>query len=338
MLYTRFREIDDTLGELKNGELTVVAGAFFVNWIEKYMLYNLAKQADKNNRQNLPDYEKITHSFPDAENVSKTPMEIISVLVAPLMQYNVLFGFQDEEYDEKSFDLLKKQRIIFHHLPICQSWVYPFWRTSKKMIEDLVNYNKYKVPQNKISALCVSGWRKQIPLLKKVAQELNIPIVVFDDAVRDEKDAAKNLKREILYIDKLVIVEDNKYKNETLCPKTTTFITKDLKTGQSNTILSNYYPEVFFKICDAYSKNRLQETDCGRILRAMESDCKYINKYNFTKYMNLSREKNKYFWVYIEVFQRVEIEDLYKLVSEYKKGADNEEIMSAAMLLHKLLK
>lgn len=63
----------------------------------------------------------------------------------------------------------------------------------------------------------------------------------------------------------------------------------------------------------------------------------YINKYNFTKYMNLPQNKNEYFWAYIEVFQRIQIEDLYELIAEYKKSADKQELWLATTILRKLL-
>ena len=66
-----------------------------------------------------------------------------------------------------------------------------------------------------------------------------------------------------------------------------------------------------------------------------ESD--YINKYNFSKYLNLLPEKNERFWAHIEVFQRIQIDDLYELLSEYKKDTDTQELTLAAIILRKLL-
>ena len=53
--------------------------------------------------------------------------------------------------------------------------------------------------------------------------------------------------------------------------------------------------------------------------------------------MHLSHEKNKQFWAYIEVFQRIQINDLYELLAEYKKNVSRQEQMLAAEILHKLL-
>ena len=53
--------------------------------------------------------------------------------------------------------------------------------------------------------------------------------------------------------------------------------------------------------------------------------------------MHLPREKNKKFWAYIEVFQRIQINDLCELITEYKPNIDKQELMLAAVILRKLL-
>ena len=61
MLYTGFREIDDKIGGVGNGELVVVASDFVDEYVQQYILYNLAKQIDTQNRKNIKNYnEKIT--------------------------------------------------------------------------------------------------------------------------------------------------------------------------------------------------------------------------------------------------------------------------------------
>ncbi|MBO6290630.1 MAG: hypothetical protein J6N45_09985, partial [Alphaproteobacteria bacterium] len=45
----------------------------------------------------------------------------------------------------------------------------------------------------------------------------------------------------------------------------------------------------------------------------------------------------KKFWAYIEVFQRIELEDLCELITEYKPNIDKQELMFAAVILRKLL-
>ena len=71
--------------------------------------------------------------------------------------------------------------------------------------------------------------------------------------------------------------------------------------------------------------------------RGQARDINYANKYNFSKYLHISSEKNKRFGAYIEVFKRTQIEDLYDLLAEYKKNVSKQEQMLAAEILHKLL-
>lgn len=339
MLYTGINEIDSTLGELKNGELTVVTGDYFADPFFEYILFNLAKQTDKNNRQNISNYDEKMQFIANYEDVKlEVPVEIISVLGRPQMEYNVLSTFPMNSYKQEEFDLLKKQIVLFNNLPIQQSFCFPSRRSAKLLIKDILNYCAHCIIPNKISALCVSGWLKQLPLLKEVAQTLNIPVIVFEYVTIES--IAQKFKSKMHYIDKLVIIEDNYYKKEyskLFNPETTTFTLKNLKTNQSSSIISNYHPQVFFEIYDEFYKNHSEYTNCYDILTQMARNENYINKYNFTKYMNLPQNKNEYFWAYIEVFQRIEIEDLYEFIAEYKKSADKQELWLATTILRKLL-
>lgn len=264
MLYTGINEIDSTLGELKNGELTVVAGVYFADPFFEYILYNLAKQADKNNRHNISNYDEKMQFIANYEDVKlEAPVEIISVLGTPRMEYNVLSNFPMNSYKQEEFDLLKKQIVLFNNLPIQQSFWFPSQRSAKLLIKDILNYYDHCIIPSKISALCVSGWQKQLPFLKEVAQTLNILVIVFEyDTI---ESIAQKFKSKMHYIDKLVIIEDNYYKKEyskLSNPETTTFILKNLKTNQSSSITSNYHPQVFFEIYDKFYENQSEYTNC----------------------------------------------------------------------------
>ena len=85
------------------------------------------------------------------------------------MEYNVLSNFPMNSYKQEEFDLLKKQIVLFNNLPIQQSFWFPSRRSTKLLIKDILNYYDYCIIPSKISALCVSGWQKQLPFLKEVA-------------------------------------------------------------------------------------------------------------------------------------------------------------------------
>lgn len=340
MLYTGFSEIDDTLGELKNGEVTVIAcDCFLEAYLLKYIIYNLAEQIDEHNRKNISNYDEKIQSASNYKNVKlEMPAEIISVLGLPLMSYNVLYKFPYSCFEQEQFDLLKKQIVLFKNLPIQQSFWFPLRRSAKLLIKDILDYSESCIKPSKISALCVSRWEKQIPLLKEVAQKLNIPVIV--SIITAAKDISKRVKSESMYIDKLIIVKNDYYKensDKSSNHKTTTFTLKNLKANQSTSIISDYYPQNFFKIYDEFHKNQLKYTNSHDILTQMARNETYINKYNFTKYINLPLDKNECFWAYIDVFQRIQIEDLYNLIAKYKKEADEKELMLAAVILRKLL-
>ena len=61
----------------------------------------------------------------------------------------------------------------------------------------------------------------------------------------------------------------------------------------------------------------------------------YCNKQNFSKYMKLSREENKKFWNYIDVFERCDMDELCEHIAAYKKDADSQELTLATLVLYR---
>ena len=342
MLYTGFREIDDKIGGVGNGELVVVASDFVDEYVQQYILYNLAKQIDTQNRKNIKNYnEKITDLL-NFENVEfEKPIEKVIVFGRHDLEFNTLSGFPRGEYDTERFDLFTKRRLLFKNLPIEQGCAYLHQRSANALIKDITH--TYEDIKTQISAICVFGWEKKIPMLKEVAQKLNIPVLLltytcgYDEPLENE---IKKYQSQAEEINKLAIIKNNywdeKYK-DTPNKNTSTFYVNNLKTGFTDTFVSKYHPDVFLKFPNELSKCHLSKTTSLEILRKMAQDSKYINQHNFSKYMHLSHEKNKQFWAYIEVFQRIQINDLYELLAEYKKNVSRQEQMLAAEILHKLL-
>ena len=339
MLYTGFNEIDNCFGGIDNGELAVIADDLSGDSFKNYILYNLAKQTDEQNRTDISDYDRKIRNVLNYKKVKfeKTPKKIL-VLGHPAIQFNVLSGFPRGQFEQNEFDLFKKQKLIFKNLPIQQSFYYLFQRSAKTLIKNIMNI--YEDIQTEISALCVFGWIRKIPMLKEVAQLLNIPVIIFSNSSFNRESTIQRFNSYSNHIDKLAIVADNFWDYaycDTANEETTTFYVNNFKTLQTNTVISNYHPSLFLKIPKSSLATRLKQTNCENILKKMMQESGYINKYNFSKYLNLLPEKNERFWAYIEVFQRMQIDDLYELLSEYKKDTDTQELTLAAIILRKLL-
>ncbi|MBQ9235395.1 MAG: hypothetical protein IJ184_02900 [Alphaproteobacteria bacterium] len=490
MLYTGFREIDDNLGGIENGELVVIATDLLGEYVQNYILYNLANQIDGHNRQNIKNYDKKINAFIDYKDVEfEHPIEKIVVLGINDLEFNALSGFPCGTFQPERFNLFQKKMILFKNLPIEQNIYYLYQRSAKSLIEDITSI--YEDIKTQISAICVFGWRQKLPMLKEVAQKLNIPVFVltYIGLSKGIESKIRKYKEQSAYIDKWVIVENNCWHENSadLPHATTTFLLADVKSDSVTSVISDYYPylfkisipdykpkyhlkpkeynnqflitlkidenkatdwekfkeilkpwtdkyqnidepfmhdeqneefrqeknkalnkgilNLFIKINElnklrnvyCYSPNLLLEypllscvfgfTDDYKpklfnkkvaknlsindiiIFTDMESKevknlfadgtiskvhelksrenlilaemARYelnINKYNFSKYMHLPRKKMERFWAYIEVFQRIELEDLYELIAEYKNGkADKQELMLAAVILRKLL-
>lgn len=334
MLYTGFREIDDNLGGIENGELVVIVDNSMVKHFQNNILYNLAKQVDTRNRQNIKNYDKKIKAIGKYDKVKlEKPIEKVVVLGRHDLEFNVLSCFPRGEYEAEQFKLFTQRRRLFKDLPIEQSFYNIYQRSAKVFIKEISYHDN---TQN--MALCIFGNQRKIPLLKEVAQKLNIPVVMF--IYGDMEFASHELRAQAGNIDKLVVSEDNYYKEEyinTPRKNTSTFYLENYKTKQTDTIISNYRPDLFFEIYAEYPDKHLQETNPAYILQRMANNNDYINKYNFSKYLHLSREKNKKFWAYIEAFQRIQIDDLGELIAEYKPNFDKQELMLAAVILRKLL-
>lgn len=334
MLYTGFKEIDDTLGGIENGELVIVASNTWGEYFQHYILYNLAKQADTLNRQNIKNYDKKIKEISNYDNdkLEKT-IEKILVLGCHKLEFNALSGFLRGEYEAEQFNLFTKKRILFKNLPIKQSFYNIYQRSAKVFIKEISYHDN---TQN--MALCVFGNRRKIPLLKEVAQKLNIPVVMF--IYCDMELASHRLKSYTQNFDKLIVLEDNYYKREyadTSYENTMTLYLKNIISGFEEKINLNYRYKLYLESDYNNTKYRLKQKDCVDILQRMASNDDFINKYNFSKYLHLSREKDKKFWAYIEIFQRIQIDDLCELIAEYKPNIDEQELMLAAVILRKLL-
>ena len=340
MLYTGFREIDDKLGGIENGELVVIASDFTAG-LHDYILYNLAQQIDEKNRQAIKDYDRKIESILNYEEVDfEKSVEKIVVLGWHNLEFNVLDGFPRGEYETNKFDSFAKKRLLFKELPIEQSISYLYQRSAKSLIKDITH--TYKDIKTQISAICVFGWRQKIPMLKEVAQKMNIPVLVltYIGLSKGIESKIQKYKEQSVYIDKLVIVKNNcwdeKYK-DTSNRNTSTFYLENFKTKQSDTIISNYQPSLFFEIYEGDWGECFLPSNRAGIFDAMIQNDEYINKNNFDLYLHLSAEENERFWAYIEVFQRIEANDLYELLKKYKKDVSRRELMLAAEILNKLL-
>lgn len=340
MLYTGFEEIDGETGGINNGELMVVDCDFTGEYLQLYILYNLAREADRQNRQNIKNYDKKIKAVLNYEDVKfETPINKISVLGIHDLEFNALESFPRGCFMQKKFELLKKRMLLFKNLPIEQSYYYPFYRSADVLIKDLTYL--YEDIKTQLFALCVFGWQRKIPMLKKVAQKLNIPVVMmtYNCATENIDDGLQKYKKLSAYIDKLVIVRNNYWaeKCKRLAEDASIFYIKNMKTGQDKTVFSDYVPDLFFDTDDRCTAQCLKKENPAEILRKMALNEDYINKYNFTRYLHLSRENNERFWAYIEVFQRIRLADLYCHIAEYKPNADAQELTLAAAILHKLL-
>ena len=201
---------------------------------------------------------------------------------------------------------------MFKDLPIEQSFSYLYQRSANALIKDITR--TYEDIKTQISAICVFGWEKKIPLLKEVAQKLNIPVIVFTflGSYMDLEDSFNEFKPKTSHADKLIFMQDNYWNAQNANTRyTTTFYVNNLKTGFVNTFVSKYHPDALVELPNALPKYRLKQTDSLNILRNMARDINYANKYNFSKYLHLSGKKKQRFWAYIEVFKRTQIEDLY---------------------------
>lgn len=343
MLYTGFREIDDTLGGIKNGELIVVASDFVGEYVQQYILYNVAKQLDKHNRKNIKNYdEKIANAL-NFENIDfEKPIEKVIVLGWHDLEFNALSCFPRGEYDAKQFDLFTKRRLLFKDLPIEQSFSYLYQRSANALIKDITH--TYEDIKTQVSAICVFGWEKKIPLLKEVAQKLNIPVLLltytstgYGEPLEDE---IKKYQNQSANIDKLVIVKNNywdeKYK-DTPNKNASTFYVENFKTKHAESIISKYWPSLSLEIYEGDWGQIFRPSDRAGVFEAMIQNDEYINKNNFDLYLYFDSEKTEQFWAYIKAFQRIQNDDLYELLKEYKKGASKRELIFATDILHKLL-
>lgn len=261
------------------------------------------------------------------------------------MMYNVLTHFPRLKLHQKRFNLIQKQILLFKDLPVEHSPVELIpsnicWNSAELMAKHLTEFSLEDMEDlnGTPSALCVFDYEKKIPLLKNVAKNLNIPVFIFVQYVDDNvMQALRSLGDNLKFVDKYIIVEDWDF-NTKHKRKTTIFDMGNLHTKSFKSIISKYNPKYFgMEIFKSTSKNHLKINDSSKILTEMAQNSDYINKYNFSKYLHLSREKNKKFWAYIEVFQRIELEDLCELITEYKPNIDKQELMFAAVILRKLL-
>ena len=334
MLYTRFKEIDNALGGIENGELVVIASDTWGEYFQHNILYNFAKQADTNNRKNIKNYDKKIKKILNYEEVKlKNPIEKILVLGQSKLNYDVISNFPRGRYEKEQFDLFKKKRLLFKDLPIEQSFYNISHHSANVFIKEITYFDK-----TQIKALYIFGNHKKIPLLKEVAQKMNIPVVMF--IYDDKKSVLQRLKSKIENIDKLIVLEDNYFKSEyadTPYEKSMTLYLKNIKTGFEDKIILNYCYQLYIEFEEDYKKYHLNQANCAYILERMARNNNYINKYNFSKYLHLSGEKKQCFWAYIDVFQRIQIDDLYELLKEYRKGADEQELTLATVILRKLL-
>ena len=260
------------------------------------------------------------------------------------MVYDVLTYFPRLKLHQKRFNLIQKQILLFNELPVQRSPVElipsnVYWNSAELMAKHLTEFSLEDMEDliGKPSALCVFGYEEKIPLLKNVAKKLNIPVFIFVRYVdNDVIQALRRLGDNLKFVDKYIIVEDEDF-NTKRRRKTTIFHVGNLHTKSFKSIISKYNPKYFgTEIFKSTSKNHLKINDSSKILAEMTQNSDYINKHNFSKYMHLPREKNKKFWAYIEVFQRIQIDDLCELITEYKPNIDKQELMLAAVILRKL--
>lgn len=242
MLYTRFREIDDTLGGIENGELAMVSADLTTkDYIFKYILYSLAKQITKRNRQNIKNYDKKIKDIFSGENIEfEEPIEKVLVLGNSKMDFKILSSFPRCEYEEKEkINYAKRLMVLFNKLAIENMSYYCRRCSSDLLIKDITTNNNYDdiYIKSHISVICVYD-TEITSTLKEVAQKLNIPIFIFTDL--PYKDIIRHHKK---YIDKLIIIKHHTECEGVENKETTCFHCYNFKNNKDYISISNYLSE-----------------------------------------------------------------------------------------------
>lgn len=374
---TGIKEIDRLWKNHGQGELIVIGVDNDDNWYLKrvllpYIIYSTASEIDVRNQGKIPHYKRILRKSEEyAELTEREQKEAAAgidyvVLVGNFpslrQEYLPYFPFGNKwlkrRYDEH-FDLFTDLPVITLHNDCDERWSCNSLKYFNRKYLDKMSRRTTDYFPAGIGAIFadfgVHGY-KYAKVLQELARTKNIPVylVVPYHYKRDTEKfiSFKNLNHLgvlMQYADKFILgvsnfnipnkcFKDGEYVRQNMVyhPRETgiTYFLYDMRKREAHAFKNKIY-DVFIK--GAYCKKDILHGTPTEILHKMARNPDYCNKQNFSKYMKLSREENKKFWNYIEVFERCDMDELYEHISAYKKDADSQELTLATLVLYQML-
>lgn len=353
-----FAEIDDFFGGFKGGEVIGICivnrfnETFFAN-----IIYSVSRKLDKKNRKNLPHFSQILEKIELCEGLEECTQqerkelqqefEAVAV-ITPLSYFNfcALPYFYFRWIKEDDFKRYTKLFNLFKTLPLMHSdW--SVLSSRKEKISLTENFNCLKKDYGfklKISAIFAElqpdAPIENIKELHDISKEHNLPVFVllpkdeYPESTLPNDRKTDILERHFPFVDKFVVLTQ-----EDVCAKETNFFLYDKNAHRLHQYVSGYAQEWFLLDREDKGNHELYPLKPSwDILNLMAKHSSYLNRKNFSIYMELDTEESEQFWDYIEVFQRLQFEELYEHIAEYKGDkADKNELFLAASVLYKLL-
>lgn len=328
-------QIDIFFNGFSGGDLVIInlyeAEKFFY-----LFLYHISRQVYRRNFQNIPHFENLQRNiFNDFNKYKDNPIWekiYLDDFFDELFCFNILTKLRNDFYD-KYFEYITKLAYLFRELPfyLCNDTLNPLNVSARRIVDKGIKLFGKK----NISTLVLHnrGFSKDIiAACKELAVTLDIPIFLVDmSPVRvNELRKIKHFNKCVQYADKFLFAERDSGEGYR-------FLCYDISKRSASQFTINWdVPLPFSEIPEI--GNKIIQADSLKCLQTMLQDSNYINKTNFSTYMDLSNKENKSFWAYFEVFGYIKFENLYQHIEDYKKGkADEHELILATTVLFRLL-
>ena len=372
---TGIKEIDKLWKNQGQGELIVIGVENYGNWylnrvLLPYIIYSTASEIDVRNQSKIPHYKRILRKSEEYVELTEREQKeaavgidytlIIGNFPSLRQEYLPYFPFGNKWLKEKyaeHFDLFADLPIITLQEDSEERWpcnsLYDFERKYLNKVS-LIATDYFPAGIGAIFAdFGVHGY-KYAKVLQELARTKNIPVflVVPYHYKRDTEKfiSFKNLNHLgvlMQYADKFILgvsnfnipnkcFKDGDYvwQNMVYHPREVglTFFLYDVHKRETHGFKNKIYNAFINK---AYDKKNILQGTPQEILHKMVRNPDYCNEQNFSKYMKLSREENKKFWNYIEVFERCDMDELCEHIAAYKKDADSQELTLATLVLYR---